>query len=224
MNKAIASRPTGIVFDLDGTLADTAGDIRAALNATLAGRGLEQLELDKVRLMIGRGPVVLIERALRHLGVACDEQLVAELTGEFIENYREHGNPLSVLVDGASQCLDTFAERDIPLGVCSNKPHEFCVSLLEDLGVRDRFAAIQGSTADLPKKPDPALLHKTLDAMNVRPSEALYVGDSVTDVNTARAAGVEVALVRNGYSDVPVDTLGPDHAISSLKELDGLVG
>ena len=208
-----------VVFDLDGTLADTVADIGAALNLVLADRGLDSIELDKVRLMIGRGPVVLIERALRHLSVAYDEHLVDELKDQFIECYRRHGNPHSELFEGAQQCLDELEERGVPVGVCSNKPHEFCVTLLHDLGIAGRFRAIRGSTDDIPKKPDPALLQRTLDAMDIEPSRALYVGDSVTDVNTARAAGVRVALVRYGYSDVPVDSLGPDTAISSLQEI-----
>jgi phosphoglycolate phosphatase len=224
MNSAKGKRPDGIIFDLDGTLADTVDDIRAALNVVLAERGLMPLERDKVRMMIGRGPVVLIERALRHLGVEYDDELVAELKDRFIECYGIHGNPHSELFDGARQCLDKLEELGVPLGVCSNKPHEFCVTLLRDLGIDGRFRAINGSTDDVPKKPDPAMLQRTLAAMNVDPSRALYVGDSVTDVNTARAAGVPVALVSYGYSDVPVESLGPDCTISSLQELNGLFG
>jgi len=220
----VQDRPAGIVFDLDGTLADTVADIAAALNATLEKRGWTAVDDSRVRLMIGRGPVVLIERALRHLGIEYDEDLVADLVADFIDSYGRHGNRFSQLFDGARQMLDGLGAAGIALGVCSNKPHDYCVSLLRDLGVDGHFRAIHGSTNDVPKKPDPALLHKTLDAMDIDPAHALYVGDSVTDLNTARAAGVQVALVRYGYSDVPVDSLGPDHALSSLKELDRFLG
>ncbi len=213
-----------VVFDLDGTLADTVGDICAALNMTLAQHGLGPLELDKVRLMIGRGPVVLIERALRHLSVGYDDAFVNELREQFIASYRAHGNPYSELFDGTRQYLDELEQRGVALGVCSNKPHEICVSLIRDLGIDSHFRAVQGSVEDLPRKPDPTLLRMTLDAMDIDPSRALYVGDSVTDVNTARAAGVRVALVRYGYSDVPVESLGPDGTISSLQEIDRFFG
>lgn len=208
-----------IVFDLDGTLADTAADICAALNAALATRGLPRVDVRNARTMIGKGPKILVERALKHIGVYPASNLVQTLTERFVCFYRKQGNKLSALYEGVAECLDALSIRGIPIGVCSNKPQEFCVTLLQDLGVADRLSAIQGSDATLPKKPDPAMLNHALRRLNVEPGQALYVGDSKTDVTTARAAGVRVTLVNYGYSDVPVDELGADAVISSLEQL-----
>lgn len=211
--------PEAVVFDLDGTLADTAADICAALNDALATRGYEPLEAADVRLMIGKGPKILVERALRHLDIYPASALVKTLTEQFVRSYAVQGNGLSSLFDGAEECLDVLAAQNIPFAVCSNKPHEFCVSLLSDLGVADRFSAIQGSSDKLPKKPDPALLHRALQKMGIAPDKALYVGDSETDVLTARAAGVTVVLVEGGYTRTPARELGADFVISSLDQL-----
>ena len=211
--------PEAVVFDLDGTLADTAADICAALNDALATRGYDPLEAADVRLMIGKGPKILVERALRHLGIYPASALVKTLTEQFVRCYAKQGNGLSSLFDGVDQCLDELTGLGIPFAVCSNKPHEFCVSLLADLGVADRFTAIQGSSDGLPKKPDPALLYRALEKLGVTPDKALYVGDSKTDVTTARAAGMPVALVEYGYTRVPAKALGADFVIPSLDRL-----
>jgi phosphoglycolate phosphatase len=211
--------PKAVVFDLDGTLADTVADIAAALNDALATRSYGPVDEGDARLMIGKGPKILVERALRHLGIYPASTLVATLTEEFVRCYARQGNGLSSLFDSVAECLDDLSARGIPIGVCSNKPHEFCVSLLSDLGVVKQFDAIQGSSGDLPKKPDPTLLHRALEKLGVAPENALYVGDSETDVRTARAAGVPVALVEYGYSSTPVQSLGADWVIASLDQL-----
>ena len=211
--------PEAVVFDLDGTLADTAADICAALNDALATRGYEPLEAADVRLMIGKGPKVLVERALKHLGVYPASALVKTLTEQFVRSYAKQGNGLSSLFESVDECLDELSARGIPFAVCSNKPHEFCVSLLSDLGVADRFSAIQGSGHGLPKKPDPAMLHSVLEKMGVAADRALYVGDSETDVKTARAAGIPVALVEYGYTKIPARELGADFVIPALDQL-----
>ena len=219
MSHSDRSVPAAVVFDLDGTLADTAADICAALNAALCKQNLGALEPEAVRLIIGKGPVVLVERALQHLGADPQPQLLESLTGAFMRCYAKQGNQRSTLFAGVKRCLDRLAAQDIRIGVCSNKPHEFCQALLDDLGVSDYFAAVQGSADGVPKKPDPALLLAVLETLETLPHQALYVGDSETDVQTARAAGVPVALVRYGYSAEPVEALGADCVLQTLQDL-----
>lgn len=222
MTQTDNSTPAAVVFDLDGTLADTAVDICDALNTALREQNLGTLEPGSVRLMIGKGPVVLVERALQHLGTDPQPQLVESLCRAFIRCYAKQGNQRSTLFAGVKRCLDRLAAQDIRTGVCSNKPHEFCQALLDDLGVSDYFAAVQGSADGLPRKPDPALLLAVLESLDVLPHQALYVGDSETDVRTARAAGVPVALVRYGYSAEPVEELGADCVLQTLQDLPGI--
>ena len=210
-------RPDAVVFDLDGTLADTATDIQHALNSVLAEAGLPPVEVDSVRLMIGKGPEVLVRRALRHLHISGYEDRVASMTDAFREQYSVQGNASSKLTPGAIECLEQLAQQDIAIGLCSNKPHANCAQLLDDLGVLRHFAAIQGSGTGLALKPDPEPLLATVSQLGA--TDALYVGDSATDVATARAASLPVALVRGGYSDEPAETLGADWVIDRLSEL-----
>jgi len=211
--------PCAVVFDLDGTLADTAEDICQALNAALSTVNLPSLDTSTARLMIGRGPAVLVDRALIHLGVGPEEGLPELLTDAFGRCYEEHGNKFSKLYDGAKHCLEALAAMSISTAVCSNKPHEFCLSLIDDLQISGLVDVINGSVTGEPKKPHPGLLLKTLESLNVTANQALYVGDSETDVQTARAAGMPIALVDYGYSDTSVEQLGADFILSSLQDL-----
>ena len=208
-----------VVFDLDGTLADTATDIARSLNAVLASQNLQAVDLAAVRHMIGRGPTVLIERALRHLGARSDEASIERLSSMFVEYYASTGHRRTTLYPGIRDCLRDLADAGVGIGVCSNKPQGSCESLLSDLGIADLVSAMQGSAPGVPTKPDPTTLFQVLRSLAVTPARALYVGDSETDVTTARAAGVPVALVSWGYSDTPVAELGADAVIESLDEL-----
>jgi len=210
---------SGVVFDLDGTLVDTAADICQALNDALATRGLSPLAVPSVRLIVGAGPQVLVERALHALDVRDRVSLVDYLTQEFERSYLERGNRQSRLFDGVESCLSELNARRVPMGVCSNKPHHLCLAGLSDLGVLRYFTAINGTSPGVPKKPDPTLLLRTLDRLGSRPQSALDIGDSETDVTTARAAGVPVALVRYGYTAKPADELGADLVVNTLADL-----
>lgn len=212
-------QPAAIIFDLDGTLVDSAPDIRCALNAVLVHARLPPLELAAVQLMIGGGPTVLIQRALDELGVAVEPEEIARLTASFERTYLEQGNALTTLCQGALSCLEHLQNNAVSIGLCSNKPERLCQQLMDDLGIEHFFAAIQGSGSGLPTKPHPAALLATLHRLDATPQRALYVGDSKTDVETARGAGVPVALVRSGYTATPADALGADWVVDGLGEI-----
>jgi phosphoglycolate phosphatase len=212
-------KPAAVVFDLDGTLVDSAPDIHFSLNAVLNQRGLPSLGLRSVSLMIGGGPELLIRRALDELGTIAEPGQIAELTVEFEYAYLEHGNVLTNLFPGALECLAMLEERGIPIGLCSNKPEHICHQVLADLDIQNFFVAIQGSGTGLPKKPHPDALLALLDRLGAKPAEALYVGDSKTDVETARAGDVSVALVKHGYTAEPATSLGSDWVVESLAEI-----
>ncbi len=217
-------RPDLVVFDLDGTLIDSAADIRRALNLTLRDEGLRGIELVAVRLMIGRGPRVLLQRALRHLGEPEDADRVERLTKAFRQHYSEQGHDQTVLLPGATECLDSLEQAGIPAAVCSNKPGPNCVEVLEDLGIDQRFAMILGSGDGLPLKPDPAPLQAIIDRLGVSAGSTLYVGDSDTDVATARAATVPVVVISGGYSSAPAESLGADWTVPGLADVPALWG
>ena len=212
-------KPAAVIFDLDGTLVDSAPDIHYSLNAVLNQRGLNSIELNSVALMIGGGPELLIRRALAELGAAAETGEIAELTTEFESVYLEHGNTLTNLFPGALECLTELDRHGIRIGLCSNKPEHICDQLLTDLEIRKFFVAIQGSGTGLPKKPHPDPLLAILDRLGAKPAQSLYVGDSSTDVETARAGDVPVALVKHGYTLEPAATLGSDWVVESLADI-----
>ena len=212
-------QPTTIIFDLDGTLVDSAPDIHCALNAVLEQNTLPCLDLEAVKLMIGGGPEVLVRRALDKPGLVRTAAEIGRLTVSFQHAYHEQGNTLSALFPGALRCLEQLASQDIPVGLCSNKPQQLCQQLLADLRIEHLFAAVQGSGSGLPPKPHPAALLATLRRLDASADSALYVGDSATDVETARRAGVPVALVKGGYTAAPADTLGADRVVAGLADI-----
>ncbi len=169
--------------------------------------------------MIGGGPAVLVERALDQLGVAAEPEDVEHLTASFKRTYLEQGTALTTLFPGAISCLEYLESHDVSIGLCSNKPELSCTQLLADLEIEHLFSAIQGSGSGLPMKPDPAALLAVLRRLNTEPANALYVGDSKTDADTARAAGVSVALVNGGYTVAPASTLGADWVVEGLADI-----
>ena len=171
--------------------------------------------------MIGGGPRLLIKRALRRLGEEPGQYLVDRLTSVFHDEYLRQENTESRLFDGAADCLRRMRDAGTRIGLCSNKPDDLCRKLVDELGIADCFDAIQGSGTGLPRKPDPAPLLKVIEALGAQPENALYVGDSETDVLTARAAGVDVVLVSYGYTAVPASALRSDKVYDSLTDLAG---
>jgi phosphoglycolate phosphatase len=208
-----------IVFDLDGTLADTASDIREALVRALATEGLPPVDLASVRLMIGGGPRLLVIRALDRIGVDDDDKRVSRLTEQFHAEYLEQRNEQSQLFAGVGDGLDRMKSAGIKLGLCSNKPDDLCHMLVNSFDLGDKLDAILGSGTGLPRKPDPAPLLHVIEMLGATPASTLYVGDSETDVRTARAAGVPVALVTYGYTLRHASQLGADAVVDSIVEL-----
>jgi phosphoglycolate phosphatase len=215
----IAAEYCAVVFDLDGTLADTAADIREALVSALSREGLPPIDVASVRLMIGGGPKVLVERALHRLGVPARDDLVDRLAKAFHAESKKQGNRSSRLFDGAEPALRQLHRSGVRIGLCSNKPHDLCQQLVRDLGVDAYIDEVLGSSDNRPKKPDPALLLAVIERLGVPPGETLYVGDSATDVAAARAAGIPVILVSYGYTLRNATQLGADAVIDSLAEL-----
>ena len=210
-----------VVLDLDGTLADTAADVQRALNRTLASEALPAFDVDTVRLMIGGGPRLLVTRALRALGREANQYLVDKLTELFHAEYLRQENTESRLFDGAETCLRRLQRSGARIGVCSNKPEDLCRKLIDELNIAQYIDAVQGSCTGLPRKPDPAPLLNVIEKLGATPADALYVGDSETDVQTARAAGVDVVLVSYGYTAVPAADLGADKVYDTLADIVG---
>jgi phosphoglycolate phosphatase len=212
-------RTRTIVFDLDGTLVDTAPDLLASLNVLFAREGFDPVDPVAGRTMIGGGVRRLIERALARQGRVFAPAHVDELYAVYVAHYAEHIADLSRPFPGVEPALDALAARGDRLAVCTNKLAWLAVRLLERLGLAARFDAICGQDTFGIQKPDPEMLRQTVRAAGGAIAEAVMVGDSETDIRTARAAGVPVAAVDFGYTEVPVRELGPDRVISHFDAL-----
>jgi phosphoglycolate phosphatase len=214
--------PRTILFDLDGTLVDTAPDLTAAMNHALAALGFAAVPAATVRGMVGHGARRLIDQGLRHHGVA-DAAARAGLVEQgfplFIHHYRGHIADASRPFDGVERALDTLAAAGCRLGVCTNKPQGLSEQLLAALGWQGRFQAVVGFDAVPVPKPDAGHVHATLAALGGDAADAVFVGDSITDVHAARNAGLPVVAVSFGFADRPAAELGADLLIDHYDAL-----
>jgi phosphoglycolate phosphatase len=206
-----------IIFDLDGTLVDTAPDLIATLNAILSREGLPAVPDDEARGLIGHGARRMLERGLAIAGRTNGD--LDRLFRDFIAHYSEHIADRSRPFPGVETALDTLTGRGCTLAVCTNKLEALSVRLLTSLGLAGRFETICGQDTFGIQKPDPRALLGTLRRAGGSPDNALMVGDSATDIATAKAAMMPVVAVDFGYTDVPVKDLGPDRVISHYRHL-----
>ena len=208
-----------IVFDLDGTLVDTAPDLIDTLNFTLTAHGLPAVPYDEARPMIGGGARGLIERALVAEARDCAPTDVDQLYAAFVAHYGEHIADRSRLFPHVEAALDRLAEAGYRLAVCTNKLERLSKKLLQTLNLANRFAMICGQDTFGVQKPDPQVFRATVLRAGGNPERAIMVGNSITDIRTARAANVPVVAVDFGYSDVPIENFRPDRVISSFADL-----
>lgn len=212
-----------IVFDLDGTLADTAGDLMGALNAVLAQDDIAPLPVDQARLMLGAGGRALIERGYAAAGRAVTKPHLEELFRLFIAHYEAHIADHSALFPGALAAMHRLQQTGFGLAVCTNKMEHASRKLLNALGVERMFRAICGQDTFAFSKPDPRALTLTIERAGGDAGRSIMVGDSITDIATAKAAGIKVVAVDFGYTDKPVTELDPDRVISHFDELEAAV-
>jgi phosphoglycolate phosphatase len=205
-----------VVFDLDGTLVDTAPDLIGALNFILAREGLAPVPLKSARTLIGAG---VREVDGRHASV----EDLDRLTADFIDYYADHIADASRPFDGLESALDDLKAQGYRFAVCTNKLEGLSKLLLDRLGLSARFAAICGADTFGVSKPDPAILQQTVARAGGQLSTAIMVGDAGPDIGVARRAGIPVIGVEFGYTDVPIAELKPDRLIGHMRELPAAV-
>src|ERR671921_1562469 len=215
---AIDSPPIA-VFDLDGTLADTAGDLVGTLNVILEREGLSPLPVRKARDMIGAGARALIERGFEAAGKELTPGHLDELFRQFMVHYGENICVRTRLYPGVVDALDRLEAAGFILAVCTNKVEEHSVRLLDRLGIGHLFAANCGRDTFAYFKPDPRHLTLTIERAGGHPGRAVMIGDSRTDIVTAQNARIPCIAVPFGYTDVPVQELGPDLVIDHFDDL-----
>ena len=212
-----------VVFDLDGTLVDTAPDLINALNYILVREGMPPVPLHSARTMIGAGVRRLIERGLELDGRAIEIEDVNRLTADFIDYYAAHIADASRPFEGLEGALDDLAARGYRFAVCTNKLEWLSKLLLDRLGLSARFSAICGADTFGVSKPDPAILRQTVARAGGELSSTVMVGDAGPDIGVARRAGVPVIGVAFGYTEVPIADLNPDLLINHMNELPAAV-
>ena len=218
----MTSAPT-LVFDLDGTLVDTAPDLINALNFVLDREGLPPVPLQSARNMIGAGARKLIERGLELEGRVAGIDDISRLTADFIDYYAAHIADASRPFDGLENALDDLQALGYRFAVCTNKLEWLSKRLLDQLGLSSRFSAICGADTFGISKPDPAILQQTILRAGGQLSSSIMVGDAGPDIGVARRVGVPVIGVEFGYTDVPIAELKPDRLIGHMRELPGAV-
>jgi len=208
-----------LVFDLDGTLVDSAPDLLATLQAVLPKHGI-RVEIDAThRQGIGHGARYLIEYTLLRQGIVVDGPALDAIYQDFLDHYEANISVETRPFPGCDRLLDRFAAAGWSFAVCTNKPAKMSRLLLQNLGMADRFAAICGGDSFAHRKPHPGHLVETIAAAGGVRERSVMVGDSQTDLDTARAAGAPFVGVSFGYTPIPMRELCPDLLIDSFDEL-----
>lgn len=214
--------PSLIVFDLDGTLIDSAADLAAAVNSMLGDFGCEPLPVPEVRRMIGDGVAMLVARALAARD--CRQADVARAAEIFMRHYASDATSLTTAFPGAAEALQALRAAGIPLAVCTNKPERITAGILDALGLAGYFTRVIGGDSLPFRKPDPRVLLTLLGAFSARPESSLLVGDSEVDAATADAAAVPFVLMKHGYRRGPAEAIRCIAALESFAALPPLVG
>jgi len=212
--------PGPVIFDLDGTLLDTAPDLASALNEVLKEEGHQTLSLSAVRSMVGKGAVEMLKKGLAESGhIPSESDLLGDLRPRFLKHYQncylEGTKPFPAVAD----TLGKLKEKGHPMAVCTNKSYDMSVAILNGLDLEKYFLGIIGGDTLQTAKPDPAPVDAAIALTKGRRSSSIMVGDSITDVTAAHAAGIPVIAVSFGYTDIEPHNLGADSVIDHFDEL-----
>ena len=217
-----------IIFDLDGTLVDTAPDLMNAHNYVMKKFGYETKSTDDIRKLVGKGTKSLIGRSVwgqakKELGKINDDKIKKEMITEFINFYAKNIANESKLVNGALDFLKWCKKKNISLGICTNKQDYLAKDLLKKINVYDYFEYIAGSNTFEYCKPDPRHITSMIEIMNGNIKKSLMVGDSENDSEAAKSAGIPMILLKDGYTDRNVDQIYYDHLINDFHDIEKII-
>ncbi len=222
------TKPLCIIFDLDGTLVDSAPDLAATGNELMRRRGRDMVPLDDVRSMVGKGAKVLIDRMMAATGAPATADELNEMLPEYLEYYGANIAANTVPFPGVREALDALVERGALLAVCTNKFEQLSHALLDELELSKYFPVVLGGDSLPVRKPDGGHVLGTIERAGGDLSRSIMVGDSHNDIDAAIAAQVKSIAVTFGYTEIPVAELGADRMIDHFDELipaiDGLLG
>ena len=212
-----------IVFDLDGTLVDTAPDLMAATNAVLTAHDRRPVSLSEVREMVGQGARRLIERGFALTGGPIEPARLEPLYKDFIDHYMANIAVHSAPFDGVPALLERCRAEGFAMAICTNKLEVMSVRLIDELGLSHYFGAIVGPDTIGIAKPDPAPYHEAVKRAGGNSPSSVMIGDTATDIATAKAAGAPVIAVSFGYTDEHVSAFDPDHVVDHFDEVWALI-
>ena len=215
--------PLAILFDLDGTLVDTAPDLLASLNVVLIRVGHRPVVAGELRNLVGHGVRALFERAFKGTGTPVSAEQLDLYCDEFIAHYRANIARESRPFPGVPETLKQLADAGATLGVCSNKPQELTDLLLAQLDLARHFSAVYGGGRAKRNKPDPGHVLELVDALKGTPGRAVLIGDSTVDVAAARAAQIPVIVMSYGYTPVDARDMGADAVADDFAALPELI-
>ena len=216
------SGAAAVVWDLDGTLVDSAKDIATSLNRLLGENALAALDDARIKNMIGEGVAVLIRRGFEAHDISPGGKRLEQLVERFLVIYSASATAYTRLFPGVREVLATLGDAGIRQAVCTNKPEAITRQVLGDLGIASHFDVVIGGDTLPRNKPDPLPLRTTLQRLGVSPEQSLMVGDSAIDVLTAHAAGVDVAFVTFGYGPGPSEPQRADFLIDDVAQITAL--
>ena len=215
----MSANPKAFIFDLDGTLIDSAPDIAWVTNRLLERHGLASFERDAVRVMIGGGVAKLVERAWRGREIELTPTQANDLAADFIDIYLTRACVETAPFAGAEAALKRCKESAAAVGLCTNKPYCVTAKIVETLGWSEYFGVVVGGDSASAKKPDPAPMKMALSALAAKGADTIMIGDSAVDVGAARSVGARVMLLSHGYSKKPVAALGADWVIDYFDQV-----
>lgn len=218
-NDLIATRFDTVLYDLDGTLIDSAKDMQLAVSRVLADHGLPPVTEDDVRIFMGQGSKVTMNKAFAKYGKALDDASLTAVTKEFVRYYEADPISHTVAFDGVAQVVAGFADLGLKQGVCTNKFERPSRMILEHLNLLPPISDVAGADTFPVRKPDPRHILMLLERMGRSPARAVMIGDSIHDVEAAHGAGLPAVLVSWGYTARPASELGAEAVIERFASL-----
>jgi len=217
-----------ILFDLDGTLVDTAPDLMTAHNHVMKKFGYSTRSVDEIRNLVGKGAAVLIGRSIwgsakKEFSRITDEKIKNEMVKEFISFYGKNIVKDSKLIKGVLEFLKWAKSKNISMGVCTNKQEHLAIDLLKKIEIYDYFEYVAGGNTFEYCKPDPRHLTSIIEIMNGDIKKSLMVGDSENDADAAKSAGVPMILVEDGYTDKKIEQIYHNHLIKDFIGIEKIV-
>ena len=217
-----------ILFDLDGTLADTAPDLLSAHNHVMKKFGYNTKSIDEIKNYVGQGAAVMIGRSIwntarNELSKITDKKIKDEMVNEFLDFYGKNTVVESKLINGVYKFLEWAKSNNISMGVCTNKQEHLAVDFLKKIKIYDFFEYVAGRNTFEYYKPDPRHITSMIEIMNGNIKKSLMIGDSENDSEAAKSAGIPMILLKDGYTDRNVDQIYHDHLINDFNDIEKII-